>query len=216
MEARRSASTRLLFCTTGVLLRRLMSEPTLHGVTHVVLDEVHERQAQADFLLILLRDLLRARSDLKLVLMSATIDPTLFVRYFAGFGHVPVLTIEGRTFPTAAYHLEDLLEATGHVIVAGGDCAKRGAAASLASGAATLKVTGKGGSSSTVTAEWEAAEVGSATGALKRYVAPALLLLLRRPRASARTAHTTTPPPTPSATSTTSPYSYYYDYYYYH
>lgn len=54
-EARRSASTRLLFCTTGVLLRRLINDPLLHDVTHVVVDEIHERGMSEDFLLIVLR-----------------------------------------------------------------------------------------------------------------------------------------------------------------
>ena len=54
-EARRSAATRLLFCTTGVLLRRLINDPHLRGVTHVVVDEIHERGMSEDFLLIVLR-----------------------------------------------------------------------------------------------------------------------------------------------------------------
>ena len=47
MEARRSAETRLLFCTTGVILRRLIEDPALKGISHVVVDEVHERQVRA-------------------------------------------------------------------------------------------------------------------------------------------------------------------------
>jgi hypothetical protein len=46
LEAKRSSQTRLLFCTTGVILRRLQDDPTLQGITHVVVDEVHERQYQ--------------------------------------------------------------------------------------------------------------------------------------------------------------------------
>ncbi|GFR43278.1 hypothetical protein Agub_g4343, partial [Astrephomene gubernaculifera] len=53
--------TRLTFCTTGILLRRLVSDPSLRGITHVVVDEVHERSLQSDFLCALLRDLLVAR-----------------------------------------------------------------------------------------------------------------------------------------------------------
>ena len=53
---------RLLFCTTGILLRRLESDPNLLGVSHVVVDEVHERSIDSDFLLIVLRELLRRRS----------------------------------------------------------------------------------------------------------------------------------------------------------
>ena len=58
LESKRSAATRLLFCTTGVLLRRLHGDPELRGISHVIVDEVHERSLQSDFLLIILRDLL--------------------------------------------------------------------------------------------------------------------------------------------------------------
>ena len=57
-ENRAGSSTRLLFCTTGILLRRLESDPTLAGVTHVLVDEVHERSLESDFLLMALKKLL--------------------------------------------------------------------------------------------------------------------------------------------------------------
>ena len=90
-----AASTRLLFCTTGVILRRLQEDPSLAGVSHVVVDEAHERTADGDFLLMVLRRLLRTRDDLRVLLMSATLDATLFSSYF---GDAPTLTIPGRTF----------------------------------------------------------------------------------------------------------------------
>lgn len=70
LEARRSAATRLLFCTTGIILRRLVEDPELRGISHVVVDEVHERQWQIDVLLVALRSLLNgARPDLKVILV---------------------------------------------------------------------------------------------------------------------------------------------------
>ena len=54
LEAKRSSRTRLLFCTTGVVLRRLQDDPLLTGVTHVCVDEVHERQYQASWLVLVL------------------------------------------------------------------------------------------------------------------------------------------------------------------
>eukprot|EP00798_Chlamydomonas_sp_ICE-L_P028044 gene28044-31146_t len=51
MESSRSADTRLLFCTTGVLVRRMIDDPSLEGTTHVIVDEVHERSLDSDFLL---------------------------------------------------------------------------------------------------------------------------------------------------------------------
>lgn len=70
MEAKRSKETKLLFCTTGVVLRRLQDDSTLKGVTHVIVDEVHERQQQTDVLLVALRQLLHGRRpDLKIILV---------------------------------------------------------------------------------------------------------------------------------------------------
>jgi hypothetical protein len=83
LEARRSERTRLLFCTTGILLRRLLNDPDLSDVSHVMLDEVHERSLESDLLLLLLRVLLRRRPTLRIILMSATADSGLFARYFA-------------------------------------------------------------------------------------------------------------------------------------
>ena len=74
-ENKRSQYTKLLFCTTGVVLRRLQDDNSLDGITHVIVDEVHERQQQTDVLLVILRQLINTkRPDLKVVLMSATMD----------------------------------------------------------------------------------------------------------------------------------------------
>lgn len=72
MESKKSKETKLLFCTTGVVLRRLQDDPNLEGVTHVIVDEVHERQWEIDFLLIVLRKLLSTTrsTDLKVILVS--------------------------------------------------------------------------------------------------------------------------------------------------
>ena len=86
LESKRSHMTRLLFCTTGVLLRRLHGDGELKGVSHVIIDEVHERSLQSDFLLIILKEVLRVRPSLRIVLMSATINANLFSSYF---GAVP-------------------------------------------------------------------------------------------------------------------------------
>eukprot|EP00928_Gymnodinium_smaydae_P015059 TRINITY_DN15520_c0_g3_i3.p1 TRINITY_DN15520_c0_g3~~TRINITY_DN15520_c0_g3_i3.p1 ORF type:complete len:1251 (+),score=251.33 TRINITY_DN15520_c0_g3_i3:484-3753(+) len=115
LESRASSRTHLLFCTTGILLRRLESDAELDGTTHVVVDEVHERGVESDFLLLALRDLCQRRRDLKVVLMSATMDKDLFKQYFKGTACTS-LTVPGRTFPVEDFFLEDVLEATGHVL----------------------------------------------------------------------------------------------------
>jgi ATP-dependent RNA helicase DHX36 len=109
LEGVKGRDTRLLFCTTGILLRRLLVDRNLRGVTHVIVDEIHERGMNEDFLLIILKDLLSRRSELKLILMSATLDAELFSSYFGGAG---VIYIPGFTYPVRSHFLEDILEMT--------------------------------------------------------------------------------------------------------
>ena len=122
MEANKSAQTKLLFCTTRIVLRRLQDDPNLDGITHILVNEVHERQQQTDVLLIILRQLLSTtRPDLKVILMSATLDSELFCSFFNG---APLISVPGRSFPVQNYFLEDLIEATHHVIEEGSRYAK--------------------------------------------------------------------------------------------
>ncbi|XP_057415627.1 DExH-box ATP-dependent RNA helicase DExH3 [Lotus japonicus] len=111
LEGMKGRDTRLLFCTTGVLLRRLLVDRNLKGVTHVIVDEIHERGMNEDFLLIVLKELLPRRPDLRLILMSATLNAELFSSYFDG---APTMHIPGFTFPVRAHFLEDVLERTGY------------------------------------------------------------------------------------------------------
>ncbi|XP_024937300.1 putative ATP-dependent RNA helicase DHX57 [Cephus cinctus] len=113
LENKMSNWTRLTFCTTGILLQRFSSDPQLKSVTHIIVDEVHERSAESDFLLMLLKQLLPKRPDLKIILMSATLKADAFSTYF---GNVPVLDIPGRTFPVEQIFLEDILERTNFVL----------------------------------------------------------------------------------------------------
>ena len=89
--------TRLRFLTEGVLTRRLLSNPKLERVGTVILDEFHERHMEGDFALALLRRLQRShRPDLKLVVMSATLDAAPVAAYL---GDARVLRSEGRQYP---------------------------------------------------------------------------------------------------------------------
>ncbi|XP_016984597.1 dosage compensation regulator isoform X2 [Drosophila rhopaloa] len=97
----------ILFCTVGVLLRKL--EAGLRGVSHIIVDEIHERDVNSDFLLVILRDMVDTYPDLHVILMSATIDTTLFSKYFGG---CPVLEVPGRAFPVQQFFLEDILQMT--------------------------------------------------------------------------------------------------------
>jgi ATP-dependent RNA helicase DHX57 len=120
LDSKQSRQTRLLFCTTGVMLRRLLGDPDLKSITHVVLDEVHERSIESDLLLFLLRDLLRTgkNPNVKIVLMSATADAQLFAGYFSTSrtSLPPVISIPGFTHPVRDCFLEDVLELTGYQV----------------------------------------------------------------------------------------------------
>jgi ATP-dependent RNA helicase DHX57 len=78
-------------------LRIINGDPLLHDVTHVVIDEVHERDRFSDFLLITLRELLAKRRDLKLVLMSATLHAGLFQEVGRGQGKCSTLVSSPRS-----------------------------------------------------------------------------------------------------------------------
>jgi ATP-dependent RNA helicase DHX57 len=119
LEAAAGPRTRLLYCTTGVALRRLAEDPALKGVSHVVVDEVHERSLDTDLLLALLRDVLPARPSLRLVLMSATLDADAFASYFR-LPKSAVVCVPGFTFPVRELYLEDALAATGYLPQRGG------------------------------------------------------------------------------------------------
>lgn len=122
-ENRMSRQTRITFVTTGILLRRLQTSggkvedvvASLADVSHVVIDEVHERSLDTDFLLTILREVMKTRKDLiKLVLMSATLDAASFKDYFASQGlDVGLVEIPGRTYPVEDFYLDDIVSMTG-------------------------------------------------------------------------------------------------------
>lgn len=81
-ERSKNKDTKIIFMTEGLLLRQLATEAALTQFDVIVLDEVHERHLHGDFLLGVTKCLLKARPELKLVLMSATINVKLFADYF--------------------------------------------------------------------------------------------------------------------------------------
>ncbi|XP_055878835.1 probable ATP-dependent RNA helicase DHX34 isoform X1 [Biomphalaria glabrata] len=95
-EKSKTQSTRILFLTEGLLLRQMKTDPLLEMYNIIIIDEVHERHVNTDFLLGVLKCVIKQRSDLKLVLMSATININLFSNYFNG---APVLKVPGRLYP---------------------------------------------------------------------------------------------------------------------
>ena len=101
-EEKVGPQTRLRYLTEGTLTRRLISDPDLNGVDAVVLDEFHERHLDSDLALALLKRLQRRRPELKLVVMSATLDATPIAQFLDG---CPMLRSEGRMFALSVTHL---------------------------------------------------------------------------------------------------------------
>ncbi|KAK7735596.1 hypothetical protein SLS53_007510 [Cytospora paraplurivora] len=110
------------YCTTGILLQQLQYEPdrVFDEVSHLMIDEVHERDKIIDFTLTVLKRavtdrLARGLKVPRITLMSATLDTELFADYFKNLGtdgkrtEAPVLSVPGRTFPVSEKHLDDVL-----------------------------------------------------------------------------------------------------------
>ncbi|NWU62113.1 TDRD9 helicase, partial [Pterocles burchelli] len=106
--------TRLLYMTTGVLLEKVVHAKSLAEFTHIFIDEVHERTDEMDFLLLVIRKLLRTSSQsVKVILMSASVNCKEFADYFAlpapnGLNPVCVFKVEGKPYAIEEYYLDDL------------------------------------------------------------------------------------------------------------
>ncbi|XP_040032823.2 ATP-dependent DNA/RNA helicase DHX36 [Gasterosteus aculeatus] len=99
----------ILYCTTGIILQWLRSDPLLSTISHLVLDEIHERNLQSDVLLVIVKNILTLRDDLKIILMSATLNAEKFSKYF---NNCAMIHIPGLTFPVEEFLLEDIVEMT--------------------------------------------------------------------------------------------------------
>ncbi|KAF7954584.1 hypothetical protein EAE96_005704 [Botrytis aclada] len=112
----------ITYCTTGIILQQLIHHPDaiLDSTTHLIIDEVHERDVDIDFLLTMVKKLVKERIEVgkytpKVCLMSATADAEMLQEYFAfkdGARELicPVLHVEGRAFPVEKYFLENIMK----------------------------------------------------------------------------------------------------------
>jgi ATP-dependent helicase HrpB len=99
-----SAATRIEVVTEGILTRRIQSDPGLAGVVLVIFDEFHERSIHADLGLALCREVQQLRDDLKIMVMSATLDVEPLARLL---DDAPVISSAGRSYPVRMNYLDD-------------------------------------------------------------------------------------------------------------
>lgn len=102
-----SPNTVIKYMTDGILLREGLREPDLDNYCAIIMDEAHERSLSTDMLFGLLREVVARRSDLKLIVTSATMDSSKFSTFF---GNVPTFTIPGRTFPVETFFAKNVCE----------------------------------------------------------------------------------------------------------
>ncbi|KAI9997456.1 hypothetical protein PInf_001358 [Phytophthora infestans] len=178
LETRMTRRTRLLFCTTGILLRKLQDPRTLgQEVSHVIVDEVHERDLQSDVLLAMLCQFLadgnaaRRRKfggtlpPLKVILMSATLNAASFQKYFGGAAVCPMIEVPGRTFPVEQFYLEDVLEKTQFVVDEESPSYIPVDGSSADRNSTQVTISGRGGTSYSQQVSWTSSSSSSKTKA---------------------------------------------------
>ena len=109
LESQITAQTRIVYATTGIVMRMLERSDDLREITHLLLDEIHERTIDSDFLLLVLRKLMTHRPSLKVILMSATVNADKFSKYL---DDAPIINVPGRVFPVETKYLEDAIDVT--------------------------------------------------------------------------------------------------------
>lgn len=104
-----SRKTKLKYLTDGMLLREIMLDEKLMKYSTIIIDEAHERTILTDLIMGFLKEMIvtKKRTDLKIIIMSATLNAELFSKFF---DHAPILFIEGKMYPVSKHYLGDSSE----------------------------------------------------------------------------------------------------------
>ena len=97
-------TTFLKYMTDGLLFREVMKDPNLDRYSTIILDEAHERSIAIDILMGLLKDVVKRRTDLKIIIMSATLDALKFQKYFTTDETPPLFKVPGRIHPVEIFY----------------------------------------------------------------------------------------------------------------
>lgn len=121
-EKKMGEKTKLLYATDGTIKSMLIKDPLLSDYNAIVIDEAHERKIQIDFLLFLLKNVLENRNDFKLIIMSATIDVSIFKSYYSTFSFAHIMLAGEANYPIKSIYLTSNAEynsavATGKKII---------------------------------------------------------------------------------------------------
>ncbi|RNA05969.1 ATP-dependent RNA helicase TDRD9 [Brachionus plicatilis] len=112
LENKFSEETRIFYVTTGYLLEMIVANHAeLQNYTHIILDEIHDRDLDTDLVILLIKLLLMKQFTGKVVMMSATLDPEIFIQYFSPYAiknHIPVIQCQINVFDVVTKHLDDI------------------------------------------------------------------------------------------------------------
>lgn len=117
-----SEQTRITYCTTGILLEKLIAKKDLSQFTHIILDEVHDRDSELDFLFVIIRILMNRSPNVKLILMSATIDTRKFAEYFKTSIDTPapvVHVVQENKYKVKIQYIDEIIKYDSNVSITG-------------------------------------------------------------------------------------------------
>ena len=107
LDTKHSDRTRFMVLTEAILTRKLQNDPSLVGISVIVIDEFHERSLDIDLALAFLKEVMSLRDDLYVIVMSATIDTKKICEYFGGESVCPHYSVPGKMFPVDILYKKD-------------------------------------------------------------------------------------------------------------